>query len=765
MDSRLWLWLPNSYVATGSKTTSRSLFGFTRKKKSETVASNIDPGLDQMMNLVRSLKNKERPPPLSESLEAFKSFFAARRKTPTPVEEYQASVAMQTFKYIKENNANEDGFGLSKEELQFALRSLTYGGRDQDHKFRIEFAFLLFEEILLRKRVMGQEDGPVSAGKKSTVYFIQILTQCRESLRAREFVEKYWRGDLEEDGALAWKLVLKGLIRERKKEELVRTIEIMQQYSVPFDAGIQQSIICAYAQQGNMKAVKRWYMHPIAGDAAPTTRTKFSVLKCSLQHKELEWAQPVFESLLGDNPDKQSWDITFQWAAAKGRGADEIERMMQVMIRRNEEGGSPDRPDIESINGLISLANDANDPYNAERYIALAHKMGMQLDAETYLLQLDYRIKVGDLDGARAAYASLQGHEIPKQRDIPLLNKLVLALCQAKSPDHEAIMQYVEDLNERDARFEPETVAALSLLHLNRNETDDMINLLQKHAFHFGIDQRAAIRDVLVNYCLDRRNSTGKVWEAYLILIQIFNETDNGVRLKLMKEFFGRRRCDMATHVFGHMRQNILRERRPDAELYTQCLEGIGKLGDLGSTETIHNMLKLDSAVEPDTRLYNALMLAYTASGDPGRSIQFWDDIVYSREGPTYNSIRIALRACEIANFGEEKAREIWDRLQRLEIEITKDLYVDYIGALAGHGKTREAIRLVEGMKESIGEEVDVITLGTLYNATPSDMARDEVAAWAAEVYSEVWQEVVKLGRKRVRDRGLVYRIDRDIPA
>ena len=634
----------------------------------------------------------------------------ARRKSPLPLEDIQASLAMVTFEHLQKTNSDEAGFGLSIEDLQTALKVLVYGRTGPESGARQQLARLLFAELILRRDSYGAEGSCADFCNKAVTPFIQIMTYCGESSTARETLERYWQSDLEQAGHLPWKFVLKGFAKEQNDEELLRTVEIMQEHGVPFDNKVHQSIVVTFTQLNDLLRTKRWYMHPIADGSRPTSRTNVSVLRLCLLHKDFEWGQSIFETVLERQPDKESWDVILQWAAAKGKGVDEIDRMMEVMVRRNEKQGSKSRPNIETINGLIELANAENDSYTAERYVALAQKWNIHLDARTFLLQLDYRLKSGDVDGARSAYTQLQAYDIPDNNDVPLVNKLILALCYARRLDYGAIMGYVEDLSERKARFEPETVSALCIVHLNHNELHDMIDLLQTHAFHYGMGQRACIRDVLVDFCLDRSNATSRAWDAYSILRQIFSETGTNVRLKLMNEFFGRGRSDMAMHVFGHMRQQAIHEKRPDTNAYSQCLEGIANSRDLGSLETVHNMLKLDSEVEPDTKLYNALMLAYTACGEPRRSLEFWDDIVYSREGPTYDSIRIALKACEVAPFGERKARDIWGRLQRFEIEVNKEIYEAYIGALAGQAMFKETVQLINEMEAHIGYPPDALT-------------------------------------------------------
>lgn len=270
-------------------------------------------------------------------------------------------------------------------------------------------------------------------------------------------------------------------------------------------------------------------------------------------------------------------------------------------------------------------------------------------------------------------------------------------------------MELVRDLDERQAHLSPETVSALALIHLQRGELHELVDLLNTHVYRFSVEQRAVVCKVFVEYCLDSSVLTAKVWDAYNILRRTFAELDVDRRTKIMLQFFERGRSDMATHVFGHMRHLDMPDMRPTIETYVLCFEGIAKAADSESLVLVHNMLKLDNTVELDTRLYNALMLAYMGIGDPRQSLLFWDDIIHSREGPTYNSIQIALRACEEAPFGERQARDIWSRLKRFEILVTREIYAAYVGALAGQSLFDECVGLINNAEKEAGYTPDVL--------------------------------------------------------
>ena len=663
-----------------------------------------------MLELKTRLSRGERTPRPEELAQAFVDFFHSKQRSLLLVEDIQAEHALTTFEYLRDTQSEVEGFWLASDELRMALATLRLT-KDCDYKSHNRLARLLFEELQKRRQAatdVKEESVPL---EKDLLPFIRVLSHSGDALYARDLVEKYWESDLKPTKSLSWSAVLRGLTWEEKGAEIHRTLEIMEKYNVPFDNKLHQAVTVYFASaQGDMEMTKKWFQRPIAFGQLPTSYTNKAVLMLCIKQNEFEWGDTIFKTMLERSPeDKVSWNIIFQWAAAKGKSVDEIERMMQIMVRQGEEKGIDLHPDMESINGLIELANSRNDPYTAERYVALGQKLGFQPNARTYLLQMDYRIKVGDLGGARTAYARLQGEEVTENDDLPLINRLLIALSVENSQNYDAIMGFVEDLNERKARFEADTVGALAKIHLDRGEMDDLVDLLNTHAFQYGNEQRATIRDILLHHCLDSSTPTPRAWETYNILRQTFTETDVPTRTSLMKSFFSRNRSDMATHVFGHMRQQQVKSLRPTVATYAQCLSGISRAGDLGSLEIVHNMVKLDSAIEPNTQLHNALMLAYSGCGRSGQALSYWDDIMHSREGPSYASIQIALRACEKAPFGERTAHDIWGKLKKFEIEVTREIYAAYVGAFAGHNLFDKCVKLIDDAEREVGYKPDAL--------------------------------------------------------
>lgn len=656
-------------------------------------------------------KVQARPPPATDLVKAFNMFFAHKLRTNEAVNSIQAEHALRTFRYLRDANINEKGFGLDLSDVRAARDAMMKMPSDKLDTHN-EFARELFAEISRRMSSRrGHEDD------RDFKKFIMVLTQTSNSLEAKKLVEEFVNATPEGERTKEWSIsvgglwnyVLKGFAKDSNESELLDSARIAEASGVPYNRTFHETMSTFYASKNDLDGTKSWYAKAICKSKGPHPRTVSEVLQFCLRNNEIDWCNSVFRSLLETNPDKPTWDVIFQWAAsALGKGVEDVEHMMDVMVRRNPQESI--RPDIETINGLLEVAISRNDPYLAERYLALGLKSGIRPNARTFILQMDYRVDAGDLSGAQVAYEALQSEEVKDREDLPVINKYIRALCSINSPNYDRITSIVADLDELQVRPEADTVSALCLLYLKRSELHDIIDILQAHCFHYTLDERARIRDALLEYCLDGRNDTTSVWDTYTIIREMFDETDTEIRTQIMNEFFHRKRSDMACHVFGHMRQHIRQDKRPTADTYVECLVGIAKCADKENLDMIYNMMKMDSSIEPSTRLYNALMLAYTACGEVYRALNFWTDITNSIEGPTYNSIEIVFRACEKKPFGDKPAREIWNKMRRMEIEVTPEVFSAYVGALAGQALLTEVKILIEGIESDVGFGPDMMT-------------------------------------------------------
>lgn len=701
----------------------RTFLGFARKKAASKAPRNPQPppGVEKMLNLLMMEKIQARPPPPNELVEALTLFIKDRIKKKLPFNNYQAEHTLRTFQHLQELDKTrrpEDAYLVPTSILHQGMTSLCIMPADKRilhaHK---ELARELFEE--LSRRAQNSQDVDEST-KTSISDYNLILTLMGETQKAYDSIFPLI---IEFGDSLfimrAWERILQGFAVEGNEEKL---IQVFDNPPLADDDMIKacRTMFEYYANKNNVPEAKIWYGNFVKSKPKNPprwhqnhTRLLLTLLPFSLRHNEQQWCNQIFKSLIESKQSllKPEWDVVFQWAAgAMGKGVEDVERLMKVMIKSGEEREHKLRPNAKTINGLVSLAMSRKDPYLAERYLDLGRRFDVLPDATTYMLQMEYRLVAGDMSGVFSAYEALQSEEVAHHADVPILNKYLRALCAEYSPNHDLINAITDDLDKRSASLDPETVASLCIHYIHQGDTNSMIDVLQVHSYHWQYEERALVRKACIEYILDPETDTTTAWECYQIMAHIFQETPVSERTAMLREFFRRQRSDMALHVFGHMRAHGHHEFRPAVATYAECFEGIANCHDAPSLDVVYNMLKMDLSIEPNTMLLNSLMRAYTECGDSSKAIGFWEDITNSREGPNYRSLELVFRACQTRYFGYEKAHEIWAKMRKMDIEVTRDVWIAFVGAIAGQGKLNEAKTLVESGEKDWGLPPDMLT-------------------------------------------------------
>jgi hypothetical protein len=711
----------------------RTFFGGLFKTQRKIKKMDIPSGLETMSELAHAQRTSARPPKDKDLAEAFKSFFVTKKG---PLEDFHIGLAYNTFEYLLEHPQEGGAQWFTRQELLALVDELINPRRrpETGGKPHVQFGTALIDQITKMEATEGAvketETTPESAklSKEEELHLVirpklvELLCLYGATLKAREIATKHYNKYLHETDAKKkkvtrdiWNRVLIGAVRENNPGEMAETTELFKNSSVPLTDFTQSVLVSILSDRRELDAAKFWYSHLVVAQnsqkerTASVSRTTYTaLLKACALCGDLTFGHEVVAGLTkGRIPDKKGWDAIFLWSAALGKGVDEVERMMNVMIRRTEEAQAPIYPDIDTINLLVEFAMSKEDPYSAERYIAMGEKRGIMPDEQTYTMQMQYRLSVKDIDGARAAYYNLQGDFKGSEASVAAVNELIQVLCESKQHHYDDIMAIVDDLHERKARFAPETVAKLCILHLRRVEIHDAMDLLQVHAYQFSPDQRAVIALSLRDFILDGGNSTADAWDAYQILRNTFQETSREDRIRLMNEFFSRNRSDMACHVFFHMRNHTAESHQANRDVYIAAFTGFARCADAESLELVNNQLKLELKVEMNTKLRNALMLAHASCGTNKKALEIWKEICESKEGPSYNSIAIAFRSCEGMPWGDQHAKSIWARLKEQDIEIDKNIFIAYLSAIARNFLHDEALALVETVEEEYGYKPD----------------------------------------------------------
>lgn len=812
------LYSPSASTSLARSQPRRTFFGIFQKPPRMLKEPDLEPGYDVLLQFRSVEVENARPPPREDLLRGWRQFIQYKRKNfHQPLNPTQAFLSLRLLRHLlamEAEGATDSSAtnGQQTPDLGFAdLRTALWvtvtkppKGTTEHH---LELAKLVYAEIERRiqeMRGLGIEEDVIrdTLGGKEMLdleLFLTALSQygaAREAaVRLAEFREN--KGPTQTQGITAqdttqdtqsqtqtpaqgrkskgsgskgivarertfWAIVLRGLAKEGREGELLAEFAKAEAAKLEYQPPIHEIMTTFYAQRDRVEETKQWFTRPIHAGWAPSPKVYLELVRFAVRNREQAWLQPIFERLINSDPQKDYWDVVFQWAVlAMDKGVEDVKQMIQVMSTQRQkpqeqqqpqqdskEGKDskdkgPPRPDAATIDALISAAIEKQNPYLAERFLSLGAELQIPPRASTCILQMDYRLDAQDFSGVRALYDKLLKGEVPvyQDEDLPVLNKYLRALCAVTpEPDLGRILDITADLEQRHATLEPDTVVALCMVFLRSDNQFEVIDTLSLHTVSYSRDERAQVRRAFVDYCcLDRHAlSTARAWDAYSLLRQFFPDTEPTERARLMDAFFARRRPDMACYIFGHMRASDSPGHRPTADMYVRCLEGLGRHPELAGTggsgvspgigmglssgasgpsgtgtsgsahaeslKMIHNMLKMDTTVQLDTRLRNALMMAYAACDEPHVAIhEFWRDITASSEGPSYASLAIVFWACELSPFGDRVAREIWQKVQRMDLAVPAEVFGAYCGAIAGNGHVEEVIRLIRGMEGSVG--------------------------------------------------------------
>ncbi|KAI1778114.1 complex I intermediate-associated protein [Hypoxylon cercidicola] len=737
-------------------------------QKAPRVLKEIDaePGYETLLQYRAAEDESIRPPVRTELVKAWRQLFAYKTRYSRTVNSLQALCAYRVLRHLSGQSTNERDAELSEEDLRTARECLSKPPRD-DFSHHLKLSRAIYTE--LKRRGAHQA--------KDFYALLAALSQYGEALEARDLVLDYHhRMRSQEPDAVRLRHfmpVIRGLAKEGHEPELLDLVSQAKKAGVEYDPALHGIMTTYFALKDNIGETKHWFNKPISRNLPPAPTTYYEILQFALRNDQQEWAMGVYQDLIAGlesgpwSSYKPSWDTSLQWAVMLlGKGVDHIEHMINVAYEHTKDKPSA-QPNIGTINCLVKIATEKNDPYLAERFIALSKKMGFEPNYKTYMLQLEYRIRANDLDGAFEAYQSLQDlEETTKDKELPVLNSFIRALCAAPNPNHERVLDVTSYLEQRRVTLEPETVVSICMAFLKNDETFEVIDTLSLHTVHYSVAERFMVRNSFVEYCLDKKNSTARVWDAYALLRQFFPEVETEARVRIMDAFFDRRRADMAAHVFGHMRAHRFLHSRPVLETYVRFLEGIGRCPDDESLKMVHNMLKMDTTIQPNTMLYNALMIGYVACDQPYRALDFWKEITMSPEGPSYATLEIVFRTYEITSDGDSLANELWEKIKRMDIEVPENVYVAYVATMAAHGHLTDAKTLLENMDNVVGKGPDLQNLGIVFNALPSQQKKDEFESWAKDEYPRIWNALKEKYGRRQNEHGLaIFKLRRPCKA
>ena len=664
-----------------------------------------------------------RPPKRKELLAAWRSLMQSKLRDQLPLNSTQAVQCRRLLQYLTNREVSEDNTkSLTWEDLATARQVLLDIEPIERSKEHADLARALKDAV----GAIEPSGEPVDEAAQWS-YLVRAMSRFGEAREASRELYAKWddaayskliTGKREgserrtgEQGVLD--AVLEGLSIEGAEEELVELVNFALKNGIPYNRRLRGVVVDFFAKRDRVPETQEWFTKSFnASQVYPMTFQ--TVASFAWRNKLQDWALPLFKELGQTRPSKGRWDVLLQSMVLFDIPLEEIQTMMSHMVDLN----GPLQPDIDTFNLMLKAAAEMVDPDLAKSIIAVAEDMDISPNEYTYLALLDLHLASGSVANSAAAFQGLQdaGHisrKAPASVWVEygnLLNRYLIMASEQRPPNFEFILKLLNTVEEDKIHLAPETVAALCLRFLENDQNFDVMDILSIHAFRYSEAQRNVVQDAFVTFCLDKKNSTSRAWGAYQLVQQFFQDLSFERRTQLLQGFFDRKRPDMATYVFGHMRQHQNNAYQPKLDTYVQCFEGFAKNPDQEGVETVHNMLKMDTRVTPNTRLYTAMMLAFTGSGLNLRAIDLWNLIKQSREGPSYETLAAVFWTFQRSSGREKEARAVWQKIEQMDLEVPLFVYNAYVAAVAAGGNENEARGLIQKTASYVGTEPDIMT-------------------------------------------------------
>ncbi|KAI8669413.1 hypothetical protein NCS57_00756300 [Fusarium keratoplasticum] len=750
----------------------RYLFeGLFQKAPREVREPEFEPGWMKIMVWRSRMLDNLRPPPTEELVQAWRSFFDGKMSSRRPLNGTQAMQCRRLLNYLVEKReaSPESKSKLERSDIVKALDALAQlrpRERTQDH---LEFARSIWSTLCSNNMDEAQW---APTGAKWPQY-LSILCAFGGSEEALDLLRAHWKEVVKRSDTFKrtpFLSVAQALASDGHEEKLLELAQYAEENGIPYGKRLQTIMVSFFIQRNRPAEVKAWFEKKISSQQR-SFEIYPQLAHFAARHDLKDWAVPFFlelgTGLTGQKTEKKYWDALFQGILILGKGLKEVEVMMANMEKISK---GILKADTSTINGLLRAAIEMGDSALVDEILPLAKTEGRELNGESHLILMKMHLLSGYLPGVQAAYKKVTHFEPwHAEPDLwwefsQLFNEYLVALCAQKTPDYKLIAEMLESSEEIQVLLDPETVATLCIRFLENEQHFEVMDVLSVHAFHYSAAERAVIQNALVDFCINEP-STSRAWTGYQLLRQFFQDLSFEHRVKLMDAFFERKRPDMATHVFGHMRQHRNNDYHPKRETYISCFEGLSQSPDPEALEMVYNMFKMDMTVEPDTQLYTSLILAHAASDKPLQAIDFWQLIASSPEGPTYTSLEAIFWALERSPRGAKKAHSIWKQLETLDVEIPPQVYNAYLGAMAGSGELEKVEGMITEMRSRTSSEPDDMTLGIAFNALPGQAMQEAFKKWAKAQYPEAWEVLEKRGKRLNRDSLCQFKLNRVLRA
>lgn len=658
-----------------------------------------------------------RPLPRKQLLVAWRALMAFKEKTRRPLNTTQALQCRRLLEYLNElptSDLAEEN--LTRTELLAARKVMRYRLSEKSQHY-VDFA-----EALARA-LKRHDKNPETAFD----FEICVLDMMSQNGHAAQALEKFYE-QLEnwptvpemsfrqlKNLRTIMRPLCMGLVHEDRLDDLHGLMRYLEQnHDYRLGKGLHIALLDHYAERDAVAEVKKWFQWPSAGDhsvievwpalarfAKRNSLEKWanSCFRTALKSdvKDTDWPQLVYSSLILGHKIKDVIALTSPLKTSDGR------RILDAAV----------------INASLSAAAELKDEGLANEIMDFASAKGIVSSASTYFSWLCIHMANGNTKEANIAFNNFKNSIDPEfvfstnvsvDTYAKTINEYLLFLCREKRVEFTHIIEVLDHVDEADIRLDPSVAAELCLSLLKNEQFFDVLDILAAHAFLYSEAERQVMQQAFLSFCLDLRTSTARAWSAYQILQQYFPDMALSSRVEAMQTFFDRKRPDYACEVFSHMRNHRNKAYHPTEATYIQCLEGLAKYPHLENVELLHRYIKTDVSIRPTTKLFTHIMNAYTAANRPLVALEFWLEITSSPEGPGYDTLLAVFWALEKRNNGAREAQEIWDHIEKMDVEVSPSIYNAYVGALAGSGYELEVQKAISNMAAYVGAQPDAMT-------------------------------------------------------
>ncbi|CCX31356.1 Similar to Complex I intermediate-associated protein 84, mitochondrial; acc. no. O42637 [Pyronema omphalodes CBS 100304] len=591
--------------------------------------------------------------------------------------------------------------------------------------------------------------------------YYKCMVQAGHTLEALEVLQRYDDDVTQADEN--WGIVLDGLVNERRDKELVEAMKyLMPRKSFHDRAKMYSYPVKAFIELKDMENVEKWYK--LAGqDCSPQDMIPLheTVLRACLKKNAIEFGEQILDTLIPqlitalDNKaatNKNAWATAIQFISL-------ISNDMATKLLKKLDRENGDRTDVFNLlfeNVISSDRKDDIEFYNSKEYFETnIGPDGLYGNYHTLELRILAYMKLQNFPAAESAWRSLAigTHELPKEYTAEIPQQLLGALARRPDTSSSVLCKFFDDLLEIGCKIIVPDTLTPTLGHAPKRQNLQYAHkLLNSSVGHYPQLARQRCIGVLSYHCTDTQKSAIENWEIYLLLVRSFAETDIRQRQAVMWFFYKIQRPDMAARVLEHAADTD--DHKPDNIAYTIAFHGVSMTHSPGTMDRIMKLFNMDARLEPDTRMLNAMMTAWSYCGVHKRAWEVYDRIERSVEGPTASTVAQAFDLAGRTRYvGLKRLRYLWDKYK--DMELNDQHHSSYVEALGRHGQWDEARDFVGNIKNP-GKRV----LTTLHSTFRRDRL-GELETWLSTTFPDQWSEISSTVR---RDRiATSYHYDVDV--